>query len=148
MDDYSSVKPPIKPSVKPLPEALKRLRKFSRRWLNPITLRFAGRWFFGVIDHTGRRSSKAYQTPVFAHPTAVGGGFIVPLTYGEHTDWYQNLRVSGGKILHRGIVYTIHEVQMVDQGAAMVFFPPVWRWIFRWIGLQQFLILKVRTGDL
>ncbi len=64
----------------------------ARRYLNPLIRSLAGSRslrFFAVIHHRGRRSGREYATPVNARPIA--DGFIIPLTFGEGSDWYQNL---------------------------------------------------------
>jgi hypothetical protein len=48
----------------PLP---KRLAGFNARVTNRLTRRGAGRLpGFGIVSHVGRRSGRAYRTPVFA----------------------------------------------------------------------------------
>jgi hypothetical protein len=39
---------------------LARVRRFNRRWLNPVMLRMAGRrhWYSARLEHVGRRSGK------------------------------------------------------------------------------------------
>jgi deazaflavin-dependent oxidoreductase (nitroreductase family) len=70
-----------------------------------INNRIQGLWAWllppwAVIGHTGRKSGKAYRTPVFGF---VGGGsFAVPILYGERTDWVRNLLAANGGTLQRG----------------------------------------------
>jgi hypothetical protein len=65
-----------------LPEGLAR---FNRHVTNPIQRLWAG-WApsFAIIEHVGRRSGKAYRTPVSAFNATVNGkpGIAVLLTYG------------------------------------------------------------------
>jgi hypothetical protein len=67
------------------------MRVFNKHVTNPLMMRFAGRkyWYAAVIEHTGRRSGAKYATPVGALPVA--GGFLLPLSYGTHVDWLQNI---------------------------------------------------------
>jgi deazaflavin-dependent oxidoreductase (nitroreductase family) len=78
----------------------KRLARFNRRVTNRITGPVA-KWLpgFGVITHTGRRSTRRYRTPVnvFAAP----GGYVVALTYGPDSDWVKNVLAAGGCELER-----------------------------------------------
>src|SRR5947207_617627 len=55
----------------------------GRRW-NPI---------FALVLHRGRRSGRAYQTPVAAR--RVAGGFIISLAFGAQVDWHRNLVAAG-----------------------------------------------------
>src|SRR5689334_13417722 len=51
----------------------------ASRVINPLVLLLAGTRFlplYGVVAHQGRRSGKAYRTPVVVRPTS--DGFIVP----------------------------------------------------------------------
>jgi deazaflavin-dependent oxidoreductase (nitroreductase family) len=76
----------------PLP---KRLARFNRRVTNrvavPVARRVPG---FGVVLHTGRRSGRAYRTPVNAFRTP--GGYVIALTYGADSDWPKNVIAAGG----------------------------------------------------
>jgi deazaflavin-dependent oxidoreductase (nitroreductase family) len=77
----------------------RRIRKWNRRYVNPAMLRLAGRryWYAARVEHVGRRSGRAYATPVTAVPIA--GGFAVPLPYGVDVDWCRNLRAAGGGVV-------------------------------------------------
>src|SRR4051812_31654632 len=66
------------------------------RIFNPLTMTLAGTRLlplYGVLTHRGRRSGKAFRTPVVVRPTS--DGFIVPMPWGEGTDWYRNVRAAG-----------------------------------------------------
>ena len=67
------------------------------RVFNRVSILVAGTRAFplyGVIEHRGRRSGKIFRTPVVVKPTT--DGFIVPMPYGEGTDWYRNVLAAGG----------------------------------------------------
>jgi hypothetical protein len=59
------------------------IRRFNHRALNPLTLRFAGTRLrvYAKLQRTGRRTGRAYSTPLVARP--LGDGFVVPLPYGN-----------------------------------------------------------------
>jgi len=78
------------------------VRRFNRRWLNPVMLRMAGRpnWYAARLEHVGRRSGRLYATPVVAKP--VTGGYAVPLPYGRNVDWLRNLEAGGRARLQVG----------------------------------------------
>lgn len=71
------------------------VRRFNRRWLNPVMLRMAGRphWYAARLEHLGRRSGRVHATPVVAKQVA--GGFAVPLPYGRGVDWLRNVEAAG-----------------------------------------------------
>jgi deazaflavin-dependent oxidoreductase (nitroreductase family) len=82
----------------PLPD---RLARRNRRLTNPVFRAFAGGLPpFGLVVHRGRRSGRAYRTPVVAFPD--GEGFVIALTYGPDRDWVRNVRAAGGCTPIRG----------------------------------------------
>jgi deazaflavin-dependent oxidoreductase (nitroreductase family) len=48
---------------------------------------------YGLIEHTGRRSGRSYETPVFVF--ARPGGYTVALAYGTRADWVRNVQATG-----------------------------------------------------
>ena len=86
---------------------------------------FAGKRVFGVLHHVGRRTGRAYATPVLAMPTE--DGFVVPMTYGGNVDWCRNLMAAGGgRMLWKGRAYTLVNPHFIDPPAALPYFP---RWL-------------------
>jgi hypothetical protein len=66
----------------PLPRPLARL---NRRLTNRVAGRVAGRLPpFAIVAHSGRRSGRTYQTPIWAFRAP--DGFVVALTYGDSAD--------------------------------------------------------------
>jgi len=77
------------------------LARFNRKVTNPIARTLIERvpgW--GLVVHRGRRSSRAYRTPVavFRRP----GGVTIALTYGPGAEWVQNVLAAGGAVVERG----------------------------------------------
>ena len=74
--------------------AMRFMRPFTTRVVNPITRPFAGRLpGFGILSYVGRRSGRHYRTPinVFRH----GQDYVVALTYGSDVDWVKNVMAAG-----------------------------------------------------
>src|SRR6478672_10189303 len=68
----------------------------AAKLFNPLVLAFAGTRLmplYGVLEHRGRRSGKTFHTPVVVRP--ISDGFLVPMPWGETTDWYRNVRAAG-----------------------------------------------------
>jgi len=90
------------------------------RLFNRLVLRLAGTRvlpLYGVIEHRGRRSGRIFRTPVVARPTAEG--FVVPMPWGEGTDWYRNVRAAGGcTIRWKGRDYPVAEPEPLAGDAA------------------------------
>ncbi len=78
------------------------LARLNRRAVNRLAATFAGRApGFGIVIHTGRRSGRAYRTPVNAFRD--GNDYLIALTYGAETDWVRNVLAAGGcALLTRG----------------------------------------------
>lgn len=118
------------------------MRQFNKRVTNPVMMAFSGkRAYFSVVHHVGRRSGHRYETPVIAEPTP--DGFIIPLPYGDDTDWCLNVQAAGEcQIWRRGDTYTVGEPEVVDATTALPAFPRGLRFAFRLNGVNQFLKVK------
>jgi len=124
------------------------------RVLNPLIARLAGRRHFPMaaqIRHTGRRSGRSYVTSVGARVS--GDVAVVPLTFGNQSDWSKNVRAAGGcSIRVNGRDYHATEPEFLDRQAAgpllAAAFSPVVRASFRLLGISQYLRLRVvPAGD-
>jgi deazaflavin-dependent oxidoreductase (nitroreductase family) len=93
----------------------------------------------GVVVHHGRRTGRAYQTPV--NVFATDDGYVIALTYGPDTDWVKNVLAAGGCELHtRG--------RVIEMTAPRVFrdetrhaIRPLERQVLRLISVADFLSL-------
>jgi len=76
----------------PIPRVV---RRWNKAGLNRLT-RHVAPWLpgFGVVVHRGRRTGRAYRTPVNVFPAATG--YVIALTYGPDTDWVKNVLAAGG----------------------------------------------------
>lgn len=118
------------------------------RMLNPVIMRLAGRRHFRMaaqIRHVGRRSGRPYVTPAGARLT--GDAFVIPLTFGNQSDWSRNVRAAGGcSIRLNGVDYLASHPQLADRtqarGLVRAAFSPVERATFRMLGIRQFLLLQ------
>jgi deazaflavin-dependent oxidoreductase (nitroreductase family) len=78
-----------------LSPVLDAVRRVNRSVTNPRVMRTAGTAGeqTSVIQHVGRKSGRAYRTPVDIVPTRTG--FLVALPYGTQADWLQNVLAAG-----------------------------------------------------
>ena len=86
-----------------------RLARVNRRVTNPI-LRPVARSVapLAIVEHRGRRSGRAYRTPVLAF--CRDGQVTIVLSYGDQTEWVRNVIANGGAdIVRRG-----HRSSLVD----------------------------------
>lgn len=119
------------------------IRRLARP-LGPIAVPLAGtRWFplWAILRHTGRTSGKAYSTPLVALRTQ--DGFIIPLPFGDSTQWAKNLFVAGRASLRSGgREHSIGEPRIVEGEVAAADLPPLIRFLTRLLGLRQFVLVK------
>ncbi|MCA9908257.1 MAG: hypothetical protein KC519_06370, partial [Anaerolineae bacterium] len=72
------------------------VRQFNKHILNKVMRRLAHLRFgpFANVHHVGRKSGKAYVTPILVVPTE--DCCMIALTYGPEVDWYRNVFAAGG----------------------------------------------------
>jgi deazaflavin-dependent oxidoreductase (nitroreductase family) len=106
-------------------------------------LRLAGRrhWYAARLEHVGRRSGRAYATPLVARP--VPGGFALPLAYGRDVDWRLNLLAAGGGALTvDGTRYAVTAPRTVPAAQVLGGLDPYWRRMLRGVG-EYVLVTRV-----
>ena len=95
------------------------VRRFTKEVVNPQQMESAGQpgAYAAVIEHKGRKSGKAYRTPIGVSPH--GDDFITMLPYGRRSDWLQNiLAVGSATILFEGESYSVDRLEVVPLNAA------------------------------
>jgi deazaflavin-dependent oxidoreductase (nitroreductase family) len=98
------------------------------------------------LRHVGRRSGRPYVTSVGAR--VLGDVAVIPLTFGNQSDWSKNVRAAGGcSIRVNGKDYRATEPEFLDRSAAgpllAAGFGPFSRAGFRMLGIKQYLCLRV-----
>jgi deazaflavin-dependent oxidoreductase (nitroreductase family) len=82
---------------------------------NDMTRHISGteRSSWGLLTHVGRRSGRTYQTSLGT--CSYGDGFLLPLGYGPHTDWYRNLLAAGtGTLAWKGNTYQVERPELIS----------------------------------
>lgn len=93
---------------------------------------------WAVVRHRGRRSGKLYATPIAIRPTP--DGFVLPLPWGEGTDWCRNLRAAGGGVVRfGGAEIEVNSPEIIDAADALPAFSATMRPIVRLTGIKKFL---------
>ena len=114
------------------------------RPFGPIAKPIAGtRWFplWAILRHTGRTSGTAYATPLVALHTP--DGFIIPLPFGDATQWAKNLfAAGGGSIRSGGKEHRIVEPRIVDRDVAAAYLPLPLRFVAGRLGLRQYVMVR------
>jgi deazaflavin-dependent oxidoreductase (nitroreductase family) len=121
----------------PLP---KRLARFNTRVTNRLTGRVAGRLpGFGIVSHVGRRSGRAYRTPV--NVFREGEQYVFALTYGPDADWVRNVLAAGGcRLETRGRTVELRDPERFNDPTRHLVPLPV-RWALGLIRVDEFLTL-------
>ena len=123
----------------------RRVVRFVARFVNPVVTLIAGRrWMpiVGILHHTGRRSGRAYATPLGMR--SLGDTFVMPRTFGEDAAWYRNVLAAGGcTVTYRGKDYALVEPEVIDYAAAASAFPRYERLQFRLVGINEYLRLRL-----
>jgi len=136
--------PSTAPGERPSPSGIRR----AARLFNPLIMRLAGtRWFplYAILEHRGRRSGRPFRTPVVARRQA--DGFIVPMPWGEGTDWFRNVRAAGGgRIQWQGRRYDVADPQVIDMAHAMATFGPFERAFASRFHVRQAVHLRIAAA--
>lgn len=126
----------------PLP---RRLAEFNKVVTNRISRHIAG-WApgFAIVHHRGRRSGRAYDTPVNVFKRT--GGYLFALTYGEG-EWVKNVIAAGGcEITTRHRTVALHEPRLFrDADRADIPIPA--RWILGLVKVDEFLEMKIHRAE-
>ncbi len=123
------------------------MARFNRAVTNHLTLPLAGRLFFAIVCHVGRRSGREYRTPVnlYAMP---GRRFRVALTYGRNAEWVRNLLAAGRvRIITRGRHHELVDPAVVRDPARSAVRVPM-RLMLEALGVADFLELRLMADGL
>jgi deazaflavin-dependent oxidoreductase (nitroreductase family) len=123
------------------------IRRISRP-LAPLARPLAGRRLlplYAVLHHKGRTSGSAYATPVVALRTPEG--FVVPLPFGDATQWARNLfAAGGGSLTYAGRDYDVAEPRVIDRDEARALLPHLIRFLAARVGIRQFVLVRRVIG--
>jgi deazaflavin-dependent oxidoreductase (nitroreductase family) len=121
--------------------------------LNPLIRKFAGRPHFRMaaqIQHVGRRSGRTYLTPASARLN--GDVILIPLTFGNQSDWSRNVRAAGGcSVRLNGRNYETAQPQFLSAQEAKPLvrsaFSPFERAGFKVLGIRLVMRLHVVAAN-
>jgi deazaflavin-dependent oxidoreductase (nitroreductase family) len=90
-----------------------RFRHVATRYINPVTRQVARRLpSFGVLTHRGRRTGRAYRTPI--NVFRQGEQYYFFLTYGSDVQWVKNVIAAGSCSLEtRGRVVRLVDPELI-----------------------------------
>nr|WP_067847651.1 nitroreductase family deazaflavin-dependent oxidoreductase [Nocardia lijiangensis] len=98
-----------------LPRAVAR---FNRHVTNPVAGLVAGTVPpFAMVRHKGRRSGRAYRTPVWVFED--DGVYRIALTYGREAEWVKNVLAAGVFELEtKGHAVTLRDPVVLEDSSA------------------------------
>ena len=128
-----------------IPWVREKFIRFNKQTLNPATLKIAGRRssVYATLKHVGRRSGRAYMTPVVAKP--LGDGFVIPLPYDAGVDWCRNVLTAGTcTLIWNEQEYILEMPEIIQASQALKAFPLGSRLLYPAGGIKQYLWLHER----
>jgi len=121
------------------------MRDVNRVFTNRVMGTFA--WLvppLAVIHHIGRKTGRAYRSPVVAVPSDTG--FVIPMTYGRDVDWARNVLAAGGCEIERaGRRVRVAHPRIVGLEQAEPHLPAVVRPFFRLMNFPGFVLADTRA---
>lgn len=124
----------------------RRLQARIARRVNPTVVRLAPYIpFYCVLDHRGRSSGRSFRTPLAA--VRLADGFLLPLAFGERSNWVQNLTHAGFAGLEwRGRRFHVSKPRVLAWEEAAVSLNPVQRIFAPVFGARAFLRVEARPA--
>lgn len=125
--------------------------QYAKRWFNPYVLPVAERLApFAVVEHSGRRSHRAYRTPVVALARRRAGGgvdAVFALPYGPGVDWARNGQAAGGfALVRKHVRYRLDDLRLVHGDEALALLPWGVRHFLGALGTEDVLLARVRRA--
>jgi deazaflavin-dependent oxidoreductase (nitroreductase family) len=130
----------------PIPKWVAGMNRFVT---NPVARMVAG-WApgFAIVRHRGRKSGRAYSTPV--NIFEIGGrerGFVIALTYGAEVDWLKNVMAAGGcTVRYRRREIDLADPVFIDLSEGMELMPALVRRILTLANVTDFVRLRRISG--
>lgn len=124
------------------------IRRMNKSVSNPRVMRTAGtaQTQTAVIEHVGRTSGRAYQTPVDVIPTRTG--LLIALPYGVRADWTRNVLAAGAAtVVAQGERVAVDQPTIVATAAVADLIPRRTQRMLRLFGVRHCLHLE-RTSSL
>ena len=120
---------------------LRSVARFNRKYANPVIRLFAGS--FGpltLVTHRGRRTGRAFATPVMSFAT--DDGLVIGVVYGPSSDWVKNVLASARvEVKRRGQSRLYEHARLVERDEALHLVPAIVRGTFRTLGVRYFVRL-------
>lgn len=118
-------------------------RVFTNRLMGPLARLMPP---LAVVHHVGRKSGRAYHTPVVAFRSEAG--FVIPMTYGRDVDWARNIaKAHGCQIEQMGRRFSLSNPRIVGFKTAESHLPGVVRAALRTADFPGYVLLDLKRGQ-
>lgn len=100
------------------------MRRFTIRFVNPLTRRFAHRLpGFCLLTYKGRRTNKVYRIPMNVFHRQ--GHYVFALTYGHDVQWVKNVLAGGEADIQIGgrVIHLVDPEPFTDPKRSLMPFP-------------------------
>jgi len=114
--------------------------------LNRVTVRLAraGRGPFALVRHVGRKTGRAYETPLML--ARLGDDFVAELTYGPDVAWYRNVEAAGRcRVVVGGVEYAIDGIEVCPPEVGLRAFGYPAAWVLKALRRRDFRVLRRRV---
>jgi deazaflavin-dependent oxidoreductase (nitroreductase family) len=117
------------------------MRRVNRVFTNPVLGTIA--WLvppMAVVHHVGRKSGRAYRSPVVAFRNR--NGVVIPMTYGRDVDWARNIVAAKGcELAQAGRRFKLRNPRIVGFDRAQQRLPAALRAFFRVADFPGYVLL-------
>ncbi len=124
--------------------------RLATKRLNPYLVRVAGTrlgmlyFNLSALHHVGRRTGRAYVTPLSAYP--LNDGFVLAAAY-PHVDWQENVLAAGEcRLTWNGKEYALERPEVISREEAMKAYPLLVRPFLAGAAGQNDFVLLHRAG--
>jgi hypothetical protein len=127
--------------VKWFSDRTRALSKRGNRYLGKVAGTRLGMLYFDLsaVHHVGRRSGRAYVTPMSAYP--LGDGFVLAVAYPE-VDWCRNILGAGKcRLTRNGEDYALERPEVITRSEAMKAYPLLVKPFILGLGTSKFVWL-------
>jgi len=118
------------------------MRRVNRVFTNPLLGTIA--WLvppMAVVHHVGRKSGRAYRSPVVAFRNRAG--VVIPMAYGRDVDWARNIVAAKGcELAEGGRRFKLRNPRIVGFDRAQQRLPTALRGFFRVADFPGYVLLE------
>lgn len=125
----------------------RRFLRLLKNTLNRVTVPLArsGHGPHALVRHVGRRTGRAYETPLLLARTP--HGFVAELTYGPGVDWYRNITAAGRcAVVRHGVEYPIDRIEPCTTEDGLAAFGPPRSLVLRLLRRHEFRRLHIEPA--